>query len=510
MTLCFKIQQSTNEGLVIQNNDLSDIKHKNDLSGFGIQSNDLSGTKSNEGPEQKQPTEALNFDWLKRNGNGHSVSRQAAQQRLKNKRKRLLSFLKNLGDTKTQKLVVHGLLVSKEFQEVSKPVLEEINLKGNLTKNANDCEEMTPDIALKFMKNVKLILKMLLTKKGKKSNDEERFARIIFTALCGNEADKNDCKALGHFLGIRTKSVNLRMKTGKANRNKILNNEKHGFRFFIQQMQKKQINEELTRLIVSWVLHHPHVRDSPNMNDTLLMPNGERVGKKLLQIPVTTLHNDLADSQIEGIRDDDGNLMVGHTSFCNLLKKELPMLKRATAKHLLRCACEVCLIMMKMQDSLNSFRKKLKELEVEMKVKERRVVAYKGCFLVLQTQREKQLENSKKKHESYLKSCIIDETPRNEKPSQALAEIMCKPVNVGDKSHYPWACVLSKCNRCPKCVTHDIEKSVTTNDLVIFEHCVNTTRCNKHEGVIGYNLKEEDKVCGRCEEAAKAGKKLVR
>ena len=148
----------------------------------------------------------------------------------------------------------------------------------------------------------------------------------------------------------------------------------------------------------------------------------------------------------------------------------------------------------------------MKELEVEMKVKERRVVASKGCFLVLQTHREKQLENSKKKHESYLKSCIINETPRNEKPSQALAEIMCKPVNVGDKSHYPWACVLSKCNRCPKCVTHDIEKSVTTKDMVIFEHHVNTTRCNKHEGVIGCNLKEEDKVCGRCEEAAKAGK----
>ena len=145
-----------------------------------------------------------------------------------------------------------------------------------------------------------------------------------------------------------------------------------------------------------------------------------------------------------------------------------------------------------------------------MKVKERRVIASKGCLLVLQTQREKQLKNSKKNHESYLQSCTIDETPRNEKPSQALAEIMCKPVNVGDKSHYPWACVLSKCNRCPKCVTHDIEKSVTTNDLVIFEHYVNTTRCNKHEGVIGYNLKEENKVCGRCEETAKAGGELAR
>ena len=87
LTLCFKFQQSTNEGLAIQNNDLSDIKHKNDLSGitptksgFGIQSNDLSSMKSSEGLEQKQPTEALKFDWSKRNGNGHSVSRQAAQQ----------------------------------------------------------------------------------------------------------------------------------------------------------------------------------------------------------------------------------------------------------------------------------------------------------------------------------------------------------------------------------------------------------------------------------------------
>ena len=95
------------------------------------------------------------------------------------------------------------------------------------------------------------------------------------------------------------------------------------------------------------------------MNDTFKMPNGERVGKKLLQIQVTTLHHDLTNSQIKGICDDDENLMVAHTSFCNFQKNELPTLKLkwAMTKHLLRCECEVCLIMMKMQDSSNAFQK---------------------------------------------------------------------------------------------------------------------------------------------------------
>ena len=107
------------------------------------------------------------------------------------------------------------MLLSKEFKQVSKLVIEEINLNRNLTKSEDDCKDMTPDVALKFMKNLKLILKMLLLKKGEKTNDEERFVRTIFTMLSGSEANDHDHKVMGSFLGVGNRSVKLRFTLGR-------------------------------------------------------------------------------------------------------------------------------------------------------------------------------------------------------------------------------------------------------------------------------------------------------
>ena len=79
------------------------------------------------------------------------------------------------------------------------------------------------------------------------------------------------------------------------------------------------------------------------------------------------LHSDLANSGIEGILDDNDRVTIGHESFRKLLKKEIPCLKKATAKHMQMCCCHICLTAMKFQEVLNSFRrKKINSLETEL------------------------------------------------------------------------------------------------------------------------------------------------
>ena len=123
----------------------------------------------------------------------------------------------------------------------------------------------------------------------------------------------------------------------------------------MKQLRKKKINEELIRLIVGWVLNHQNVRDSPNVNDTLKMPDGSKVGQKFLEVSVNDLHNDLAKSGTEGTLDGEQRVTIGHETFCLMLKKEIPFLKNAIDKHMQMCCCNLCLTAMKFQEVLNAF-----------------------------------------------------------------------------------------------------------------------------------------------------------
>ena len=106
---------------------------------------------------------------------------------------------------------------------------------------------------------------------------------------------------------------------------------------------------------------------------------------------------------------------------------------------LLRCACELHLTLMKMQETLKNFRKnKLEELKSDMTVNQRRVINSKGKFWILQKQSEALLECSKRMHQSHLNS------------------------------------VLHRCNDSSAAVTHDIKKSLSPKDNVTFQHCINT------------------------------------
>ena len=116
-------------------------------------------------------------------------------------------------------------------------------------------------------------------------------------------------------------------------------------------------------MIVGWVLNHQNVRDSPNVNDTLKMPDGSKVGKKILEVSVNDLHTNSAKSGIEGTLDGEQRVIIGHETFCLMLKKEIPCLKKATDKHMQMCCCNLCLTAMKFQEVLNVFRnQKIRDL----------------------------------------------------------------------------------------------------------------------------------------------------
>ena len=67
------------------------------------------------------------------------------------------------------------------------------------------------------------------------------------------------------------------------------------------------------------------------------------------------LHNNLAKSSTEGVLHDEQRVMIGHETFCLMLKKEIPHLKKATEKHMQMCCCKLCLTGMKFQEVQHTF-----------------------------------------------------------------------------------------------------------------------------------------------------------
>ena len=124
-----------------------------------------------------------------------------------------------------------------------------------------------------------------------------------------------------------------RMKQGKHHRLLIKTDDEKAFCFDIKGKRKLKITEEMRIKIGQWIESHGHVIQSPCMNDILKI-NEHNVAKKIREISVTDLHRDLSRSGMEGILDQNNNIIIGETSLCSLLKLDLPHLKRATTKHM--------------------------------------------------------------------------------------------------------------------------------------------------------------------------------
>ena len=88
------------------------------------------------------------------------------------------------------------------------------------------------------------------------------------------------------------------------------------------------------------------------MNDVLKI-NGESTPKKIIEISISDLHKDLATSGMDGIFDENNNIVIGETSLRTLIQKEMPYLKKATTKHMEMCGCITCIVTNNVHRSLN-------------------------------------------------------------------------------------------------------------------------------------------------------------
>ena len=372
------------------------------------------------------------------------------------------------------------------------------------------CDDTNHEMAIRFHQNLKQIVQLILENKGKFPNDQERFMRILFTAICNcSEPTKRDVEMTAEALGLSECSARRRMLRARKNRMRIFDSKKNSFKFVVKQLRKKKINDELIRLIVGWVINHQNVRDSPNVNDTLKMPDGSKVGKKILEISVNDLHNDLAKSGIEGILDSEQRVIIGHETFRLMLKKEIPYLKKATDKHMQMCCCNLCLTAMKYQEVLNVFRnQKIRELTF---AHEQSVRAQKNS-----TNTDKTHQNLLRSKCRQLKNRLMGykdfshpkNEPRHQKCSEALRELMCEKVKINGREHWKWKCVLRRCKECQnkKLITHPFETTLAPQDSITFQHYIETTRCSEH-GVLGTKMLAKERVCKVCESSVSTGVK---
>jgi hypothetical protein len=119
---------------------------------------------------------------------------------------------------------------------------------------------------------------------------------------------------------------------------------------------------------VTWIGNHENVVTSPICNETILakQPGSNkkhRVPKLLLEIPVRELHNPLVAPLDQGglpqCRDANGNVIVSDTSLQQIIKKDVPQLRRMCVQFKQMCGCKICMSMHSMHKSLNAFCQRL-------------------------------------------------------------------------------------------------------------------------------------------------------
>ena len=86
-----------------------------------------------------------------------------------------------------------------------------------------------------------------------------------------------------------------------------MNNLEDAFNVLVVGKSLFKISLALKQQIKSWIEKSEYVRQSPNMNDVLII-DGRQVPKLLLEISIIELHRELARSGIVGILDEKMSL----------------------------------------------------------------------------------------------------------------------------------------------------------------------------------------------------------
>ena len=357
------------------------------------------------------------------------------------------------------------------------------------------------------MKNIKELIQKINSRKGRLSNHEEEFIRILFTSHCGNNL-RQDCKGFKpevilDTFGLTSRTVMKRMKQGEERRIEIKSGKVAACKVRVKGKRTARITDQMKSDIIKFVDSHESVRVSPCVNDTLKI-GGQSVPKKIIEISIIELHKDLASSNVPGILDDNNNITIGETHLRSLLAKEMPHLRPATNKHLEMCGCVICIVMQNLQRALNNYRKKkVKELENKWKK--------------MKLDFEERIENHRKRgvddavitfalanvpptilcaqqeFQTYQDFAYPDSLPRHAKPSDTLKEMMCpQKMSAQGRPLFHWKCVLGKCHLCPEIERNDFE--LKQDDMIHFEHYVQYSRCTKH-GLLGEGVIKECTLC---------------
>ena len=125
-----------------------------------------------------------------------------------------------------------------------------------------------------------------------------------------------------------------------------------------KRRRNAKINEQVKKYLITWILQHPQVLQSPIVIYCLKLSidihsESQLAPKFLLQVSVWLLHNSMVTPPEEGGLKDavdvDNNIIISDLTPRSIIT---PQLKNMSARHKVMCSCECCISTKSMNSSL--------------------------------------------------------------------------------------------------------------------------------------------------------------
>lgn len=444
-------------------------------------------------------SELLDTKAFRTDNNGCPRSVTAARQALHRARSKIIDTVQGCGTFQQQALSLHSASVHPELRAVAKTA-------GFCFPDSETKAASTASFHLEQLRKIVKDVSTTASTKGRTNDDKAAFLENIITALAPDgtsAAETPSILSTSKLLGLSRSTTRRKLATASKKRKLLLANDNEGEKevMWSRPLKKRKgftkITQDVRDALCTWVKSHPNVIHSPIANDTILVPvsgqvEKQRVGKLLLEIPIRELHNMMICTQEEGglpeARDVNNKVIISDTMLRNILRSDLPQLRKITDRHKQMCGCHTCISINGFLKTLNAWRyrhlRKLKALAKTFR---------EGTVL--------ERDATKKATEFQQHFLTGEQQLKFPKPKDALATIMCPAHECG----YPhWNCVLRRCKECPTYIVHNEESSTdnTVEQQIRFHSYEMATKCSLHG-----DLEDKAKTCDKCEQMSDSEKK---